>query len=69
MERGVQSTYETFMKTQRDLLFMKQISQSNSQSYIKVIDSFSQESVLYSEASLRNSIIDIQQQNIQLFGD
>ncbi|CAD8189664.1 unnamed protein product [Paramecium octaurelia] len=65
--KGQQSTYETVMKTQRDLLFMKQISQSNSQSYIKIIDSFSQESVLYSEQSLRNSIIDIQNQNLQQF--
>ncbi|CAD8085451.1 unnamed protein product [Paramecium sonneborni] len=63
--KGQQSTYDTVMKTQRDLLFMKQISQSNSQSYIKIIDSFSQESVLYSEQSLRNSIIDIQNQNLQ----
>ncbi|CAD8082990.1 unnamed protein product [Paramecium sonneborni] len=62
--KGQQSTYETVMKTQRDLLFMKQISQTNSQSYIKIIDSFSQESVLYSEQSLRNSIIEIQNQNL-----
>ncbi|CAD8077002.1 unnamed protein product [Paramecium primaurelia] len=65
--KGQQSIYETVMKTQRDILFMKQISQSNSQSYIKIIDSFSQESVLYSEQSLRNSIIDIQNQNFQQF--
>ncbi|CAK63550.1 unnamed protein product (macronuclear) [Paramecium tetraurelia] len=63
--KGQQSTYETVMKTQRDILFMKQMSQSNSQSYIKIIDSFSQDSVLYSEQSLRNSIIDIQNQNFQ----
>ncbi|CAD8053083.1 unnamed protein product [Paramecium primaurelia] len=63
--KGQQSTYETVMKTQRDILFMKQMSQSNSQSYIKIIDSFSQESVLYSEQSLRNSIIDFQNSNFQ----
>ncbi|CAD8148490.1 unnamed protein product [Paramecium octaurelia] len=65
--RGQQSVFDAIVKTQRDLQFVKQmLSSQNSQTYIKIVDSLSQESANYSENSLKSSIIDIQISNSQM---
>ncbi|CAD8059117.1 unnamed protein product [Paramecium primaurelia] len=65
--RGQQSIFDAIVKTQRDLQFVKQMQSSqNSQTYIKIVDSLSQESANYSENSLKSSIIDIQISNSQM---
>ncbi|CAD8064646.1 unnamed protein product [Paramecium primaurelia] len=65
--KGQQSVFDAIVKTQRDLQFVKQMmSSQNSQTYIKIVDTLSQESVNFSENSLKNSIIDIQISNSQM---
>ncbi|CAD8068678.1 unnamed protein product [Paramecium sonneborni] len=65
--KGQQSVFDAIVKTQRDLQFVRQmVSQQNSQTLIKIVDSLSQESANYSENSLKSSIIDIQISNSQM---